>query len=508
MTHRTLAGVALERPFRLVPALLLALAGCQSAPRPAETASEPPPVPSAGPLAVVLDGDTAEWPAEVSACADEHYLYLRFTVEDEQFTLQGAGRTVSLQIDADGSASTGFVDASVPLNTLGVDLEVQFSPTKAGGGTERGVAVFTRDAAGHRQRLRRGAFEVNAAPTYAATWYEVRISRTPGSVGDLPEAGLLSQGTVSGIMTVLDGQGRVEAYADPFTIQAPPAAAGRRVTDAPPPARPAGAVRVMSWNVEKSSPVSAPASFRRVLGALSPDVVLVQEWEIGDAASVAKWFEPLGGEWHVAKAPGDLAGGGGVAIISRFPVSTLPAGLTASDENGAHAVRFVGAIARTEAGELVIGSVHLKCCGTKDSPEDKRRMSEARAINAMMAATAAAYPGAIRLVGGDLNLVGSRPPLDLLRAGLDADGSDLTVASPRVWGDASLTTWRDDATEFPPGRLDYLSYSDANADVVNAFVFDASRLSESVLAGLGLEAGDTSGSDHLPLVIDLAPVKK
>jgi hypothetical protein len=103
-----------------------------------------------------------------------------------------------------------------------------------------------------------------------------------------------------------------------------------------------------------------------------------------------------------------------------------------------------------------------------------------------------------------MNLVGSRPPIDLLRAGLDRDGSDLTPAPAAVHGDAAFYTWRDAKAAFGPGRLDWLLYSDASAHAVNAFVFDVSRLTDDVLVSMGLRREDAEASDHLPGVVDLA----
>jgi endonuclease/exonuclease/phosphatase family metal-dependent hydrolase len=113
----------------------------------------------------------------------------------------------------------------------------------------------------------------------------------------------------------------------------------------------------------------------------------------------------------------------------------------------------------------------------------------------------------VRLIAGDFNLVGTRTPLDAMRAGLDADGSELAVAQTDVLGDHALYTWSDHKTEFPDGRLDYLIYSDASADAANAFVLDTRRLSDRTLAKLGLDRTDTGASDHLPVVVDLMPKK-
>jgi endonuclease/exonuclease/phosphatase family metal-dependent hydrolase len=457
-----------------------------------------------GVAGVIVDGDTAEWPGDLAAWADEHDLYLRFTVENEQLTLQSSGRTVSIMLDVDGSASTGLVPQGAPLNSLGVDLEIQLSPLAQNGGTQPGAAVLLHTPEGVR-RLRAGAVNFAVTPTYAASWYEARITRTPGRDLGLPQGGLLSSGSVSGVIAMLDPTGGVEAFADPFAVAVEPVCAGGpRKIDVPAPAKPDGALRVLSYNVERSSPATNPDAFRRVVGALRPDVVLLQEWDAGDAAAMAAWFKSTdGADWHVAKAAGLISGGGGVAIASRFPVTPLPGGLTTNDASGSRPVRFVGAVVSAPGGEVLVGSVHLKCCGSAGTSEDQRRMAEARAVNTMLRATADAYPGAIRIVGGDLNLVGSRPPLDILRAGLDADGSDLSVAAPVVVGDVTLTTWRGEDSPYPPGRLDYLVYSDANADVRQSFVFDSSMFTDNALAAMGVTASDCAASDHLPMVIDL-----
>jgi len=150
-----------------------------------------------------------------------------------------------------------------------------------------------------------------------------------------------------------------------------------------------------------------------------------------------------------------------------------------------------------------VGSMHLKSRGAKDSIEDRRRMAEARAINAAFTRDATAAAAQRRIMSGDLNLVGSRPPLDILRAGVDADGSDLTPAAAMVHGDLAYYTWKDDKTAFSPGRLDWIVYSDSNLKEHASFVLDASRLDQSVLTALGIERGDTATADHLPVVIDL-----
>lgn len=488
----------------LLPVTLLA--ACQFAPT-----QEPPaaniPMLAPGEPGVLVDGDTSEWPAQLAAWSDEHYLYLRFTIENEQLTLQSSGRTVSILLDTDASATTGLVPARAGLSELGADVEIQFSPLKASGGTSSGAAILVHSG-GSTQRFKADALDLAIAPTYASSWYEARITRTPAMSLNLPPSGLLAPGRVRGVVAMLDNSGLPEAWADPFDIQTEDICpGGERLSDFAPPAKPAEAIRVMTLNVERGAPMTRPEPFRRIMRAINPDVILVQEWDGAEADTLRSWFAALGteGEWHIATAGGTTASGGGVAIASRFKLTQLPGRLMTNEGSGPRPVRFVGAIAESPAGPMVIGTTHLKCCGTSGSSEDQRRMTEARAVSAALRAAAGAYPAAIRVVGGDLNLVGSRPPLDLLRAELDADGSDLSVASPQVIGDVTLTTWRSPGSDFPPGRLDYLAYSDANADVVSSFVFDTARFTAEVLAKMGVERGDSASTDHLPVVIDLKP---
>jgi hypothetical protein len=101
-----------------------------------------------------------------------------------------------------------------------------------------------------------------------------------------------------------------------------------------------------------------------------------------------------------------------------------------------------------------------------------------------------------------MNLVGSRPPLDILRAGLDADASELDVVQAWPLGDDAMYTWSDDSTPFTPGRLDYVVYSDSNSKHTNAFVFNTHRLSDESLARMGMARDDSSCSDHMPVVVD------
>jgi endonuclease/exonuclease/phosphatase family metal-dependent hydrolase len=266
-------------------------------------------------------------------------------------------------------------------------------------------------------------------------------------------------------------------------------------------------VRIMSYNVLKSKPLSKPDTFKRIFEAVNPDIVLVQEWD-GDAAVLRSWFNsliPSATSWSVVASPG-----GDVAIISKH--GTFQFGSEAANavepmpgKKQPWKPRWVGAIVDTPVGKFAIGTVHLKCCGAAGSPEDELRKREAESINEAMAAGLTQTPTNMVILGGDMNLVGSRPPLDILRAQLD-HGNDLLVIDPSVLGDTVKYTWVDSQSEFSAGRLDYLTYSSSTMELSRAFVLDTEIMTDEALFRSGLSREDTLGSDHLPVVIDVRPL--
>lgn len=67
------------------------------------------------------------------------------------------------------------------------------------------------------------------------------------------------------------------------------------------------------------------------------------------------------------------------------------------------------------------------------------------------------------------------------------------------------STWRDDESSFAPGRLDFVIYTDSVLNM-RGFVLNTAEMLADELAAYGLQAEDTAGSDHLPLVADVVIV--
>lgn len=450
---------------------------------------------------ITLDGSTRDWPAAASMVVEPEHLFIRFSPPGEPFTIQAGQRTTRILIDADADATTGRRDGE-----LGVDLVVQTSPWNQRSGFGVGASARAYGSNGRRIDLSHAEVGFIFTPTYAASQYEARLSRIISDdfrrkLGRTIRT-IESTQRIRAEVRQVDWEQRTTWSSGVMEADAVPS--GVAPAAGVLPGKASGAVRVVSHNVLRNSPETDPDPFVRMYEALEPDVILVQEWYGWDSARFEAWFNerlPVEGGWRAVTHESDRAG---VAVITRLEVRE---GLTQSvtPEGAEWPTRFVGAVLETDAGAMLVGSMHLKCCGSAGSPEDERRMRETAAISAFVSEAMDTRAIELCALAGDLNLVGSRPPLDVLRGGLDADGSDLEPAEARVIGDLAYHTWRDDRSLFTPGRLDWIVYSDSALTGETSFVLETEGLSGAELKRAGLERRDSRVSDHLPVVVDLAP---
>ncbi len=300
--------------------------------------------------------------------------------------------------------------------------------------------------------------------------------------------------------------------------------------------KPAGAaVRLLSWNVYDSSIVpkegevvdvaaaNRPAQFARVLQAVRPDVVCLQEITVSVAQSEAlvNQILPLAdGQTWQAHAALDTV------IVSRFNLGARAGGQV---EWGERRRGHATALINTPATDLYVICAHFQ---SRDGPQDEALRDQQARLIATTIREAKAGGGAIPLrprtpfiVLGDFNAIaGATAFVDSIVSGraaypagsgrvegLDWDRSPLTDAQPRHNGSGSARyTWRNDLDRFSPGILDRILYSDSVLASVNAFVLDTTEMSYDELVRARLRTIDVMRDpqagihDHFPLVIDLA----
>ena len=452
--------------------------------------------PYAQPMTMVLDSSIDDWPPDRVVAADEYFLYLRFS-PGEPVSLQSNKESVVVALDIDGDMSTGF-----PTNELGVDLEITFSPPRDDGTPGNGTVISAISPDGERVTLAPALLDISVSPSNASEWFEMRIARRTSMENLLPVKGLFSSGRLAGRLSMFSPSGKRVAEAPLFETTLPPASDHAKRVRANIPAKPLGTVRIVSHNVLNGSPLQKPEPFARLLRALDPDIVVVQEWYDTPAEEMAAWFNEhlaINGRWRAVTTDAR-----GVAVVSRLDITPIgPPAVNIQARGKERTVRVTPALVESPIGPIAVASVHLKCCGGLGTPEDEQRVIEAGAIASMITEQTKDIGPHVRVVMGDFNLVGSREPLYTLARGFDVDGSNATIAEPFVMGDNAMYTWTEPTSRFLPSRLDYAIYSDASAVVARTFVFDPVRLSLESLEALNIEEIDAMASDHRPIVLDL-----
>ncbi len=297
--------------------------------------------------------------------------------------------------------------------------------------------------------------------------------------------------------------------------------------------------RLVCYNIKWNSvfPEIDPrraARFARLVQALDPDVLALQEvgmhpqergqagsrkWKANDVVKLMTFALPLtDGAWQAYQGKDSV-------IVSRHPLRLTAAKLDPPGEREL-ALALVDLPDDCCAADVYLLNNHFKCCDANKN--DPLRQRQADALVAWL--RDARTPGGQidlpartgLLIVGDLNIVGGFQPVQTLLDGDIRDEAQYGPDSPPDWDNTSLTdahpshnligeddwTWRDDTSQYKPGRLDYIIYSDSVLTAVQTFALDTTTMSDADLAAAGLErldvCHDQDGQvfDHLPLVAD------
>ena len=455
---------------------------------------------------------------------DDRFLHLLVDV-GRPITLQGSRGSTELVIDADGDSETGATEEAYQ----GAEAVVVFSrPGGFAPGVGFGVGVrrVVNGVLGNPEPGGRAG--ILASPTHSSSTFEVRLDRS------MDLGGPVSLAADSGVVAVtvrfvgsdgpVDQIGPVVAPLVPYDAADPPLLEPRDLDKA------SGDLRVAVWNVSDGQFHSRTESFQRVIGALSPDVVLLDEVPadateegltaffagVGDGADWTWWLAEGGGvqrtviaspQFEVRPEPrlGTVDYPEGVLDQWVAETDSSEFAVTRAPVEAAGGLSATGAWIEVDGRRLLFVPVDLQSAGFDGSPRDRLRELQATLLRDALAEVLTDEPEAGLVIGGDVNLVGSARPLEALVRGLAVGGGDLTVARPENVRDRSLITWRSlgNADDFSPGRLDFVAYRAGPLDVTRAFVFDVDDYGPDAQATLGLRGGETTEtSDHLPVVVD------
>lgn len=450
------------------------------------------------------DGDTR--PLLQSRC-DGRMVWINMELEQGPVSLQNLDAPWTLLIDLEDPA--------------GVDLEYVFSPTTRGG---MGIGATRISSSGARTTISPYDNQFHFAPTIAASHFELAIELETPSRGTIT----LDRG---GHLPPLTTTFACTSHEDVEQPLAPwPGEAGT------------GEVRIVCWNVKFGGLLKQPDRAGRILRALDPDILLLQELEDEHTPEnvIAMLNNQLGtrpAHWNASASP---VGGGLRSMVAARGGVRLPGAPDAihrsDDPEYIVRVAMLG-VPVADQGTLLLGSAHLRCCGGPDSEEDMARTAEAVAIGTAVDDIVMEHAARARqlqeatgdhaspitrrrnfiagiVIGGDLNLVGSGDPLSILVADRDPLGSpedarDLQVVESLQPGGRTNATWSDPSKSFTPGRLDYIVYSGSTLAPVRSFVFNTARIDPEALQRHELVPEDAGRlSDHFPLVLDITLLRE
>ncbi len=407
---------------------------------------------------------------EVAVINDSRYLYLKIDLDKEINLQRRNSLTLWLDLDNDAQIQCGKPDLSYCF----------------------GKRTGYRYAHGTREPISQSDLLLRSMPTFSSRTFELLI---PLTTLDSPRPGQ----SIGIALTA-----HPDSSADLFSYQIkdiPYKSHSRSMTKHHPEH-----IRILVYNVLFDGLFKKPYEFQRLFQAIQADIVLLLEVYDHSAQQVLEWWHQAGlcpdsTRWNAFGHPGKV-------LVSRFPITDS----LVFDQD------LYTLIALSDNQNIWIVNSHLACCDN-----DSARMQKATALmNRLIAAQQAqSSEWMIRhktpiILAGDFNLVGYASQFHLLKNGTgkkdaehglfaqpDWDGTALADVRAFHLTSRDLYTWRDDKSEFSPGRLDFIFYTDSVFKLANRFVLWTPNLTDSLLHQARLERMDSAvASDHLPLVAD------
>ncbi|SNR15127.1 T9SS type A sorting domain-containing protein [Tenacibaculum jejuense] len=270
-------------------------------------------------------------------------------------------------------------------------------------------------------------------------------------------------------------------------------------------------IRIVAYNTKLNSLLDASKldEYERLITVIQPDIIGFVESADTTVEYIKSLFDswiPLGttNGWYVKKH-------GGEVTVSRWEIiqewdldRQFPVLIDLPDSYGTN---------------LLYTNAHLNCCGADDRRQRQVDEYAAFVLEAKSPGGQITLPKNTPIVySGDLNLVGLSSQLNTLLTGqiqntniygsgayLDWDGTELKHDNALQTDIPMAYTWRSDSSNFPPGKLDFIIYSDYVLNAEKTFVIQTEEMPSDRLNLFGLQEFDTStASDHFPVVADFS----
>ncbi|WP_175455613.1 T9SS type A sorting domain-containing protein [Winogradskyella thalassocola] len=430
---------------------------------------------------------------ELQVTNDEEFLYIKIKTNIEfDLTDNLVSQQLRLFIDTDNDLNTGY--------------QIQ-----EGYGSE--VGIIFKDLYAHYNvtpysEIDFTSLKLRAAPTVTSNEFEIAIGRHQIPDGINP---LFTASTIKILLKndanfdKLPNEGNTFSYTfddTPITPYTPIDINKSNPSD----------IRLLAYNtlnigLDDNNRVD---NFEQIIKSIAPDVAGLTECWDTSASHVKSLFDawlPLetANGWYAEKL-------GGLITVSRWEISQQWNSLTRQ-------FPVLIDLPSSYATDLLFTNAHLHCCAADDLRQDEADQYAAFILDAKS-------PGGIItleentpfMYSGDLNLVGYSHQLTTLKTGDIQDTLTYGAGAPLDWDDTDLKeenclqsdlrmayTWRSDDQGFPPGKLDYIIFSDYTLTAEKSFVLQTEVMSLERLALYNLNSFDTaSASDHFPVITDFS----
>lgn len=431
---------------------------------------------------------------EIQVTNDDEFLFIKIKANQEfDLTDDTIAQELGLFIDTDNDTNTGF------------DIQ-------QGYGSELGL-LFTRLYAHYNvtpySQVSMSDLKVRAAPTVTSDEFEIAIGRHVLPDGTNP---LFTSSTIKILVKNDSNFDRIPNIGNVFTytFDETPVSAYTPIDINK------GAsehIRIVAYNtlLDGLLDVNRLDDFERIIKSLNPDIVGFIESAGTSEAYVKSLFDtwlPLGtvDGWYVKKH-------GGEVTVSRWAITQQWNHLT---RQFPVLIDLPDTIYHTD---LLFTNAHLSCCGADTSRQDQVDQYAAFILDAKTFGGLVDLPENTPFVyGGDLNLVGFAQQLETLKTGDIQNTATYGQGAPLDWDNTDLKeenclqtdvrmnyTWRSDTQAFPPGKLDFIIFSDFTLKAEKSFVVQTELMSTTRLTNYNLQQTDTgTASDHFPVVTDFS----
>ncbi|WP_299101530.1 T9SS type A sorting domain-containing protein [uncultured Winogradskyella sp.] len=430
---------------------------------------------------------------ELQVTNDDEFLFIKIKSNIEfDLTDNLVSQQVRLFLDTDNDANTGY-------------------SIQNGYGTEVGIIfkeLFAHYNVSPYSEINFSDLKLRAAPTVTSKEFEIAIGRHQIPDGVNP---LFTSSTIKILLKNDDNLDKIPndgltfsyTFDDtPVTPYTPIDITKSNLTD----------IRLLAYNT-LSSGLDDPNrvdNFEQIIKAIAPDIIgLTECWDI-NATEVKSLFDawfPLGttNGWYTAKL-------GGLITVSRWEIIEQWTSLTRQ-------FPVLIDLPSTYANDILFTNAHLNCCDADNLRQDQADQYAAFILDSK------APGGLITLeentpfvYSGDLNLVGYSQQLTTLKTGDIQNTANYGLGAALDWDDTDLKeenclqadlrmgyTWRSDGQGFPPGKLDFIIFSDYTLTAQKSFVLQTEVMPIDRLWQYNLNALDTSiASDHFPVVTDFS----